>query len=879
MMDGPRLCVLLMAGCCCLGSAAVRLSPATELSGGDALQAAVEDLRATFGERYPGARQYLARLGQLRREAESASGQQVEKLQAEFDVLKREALIANPLVSGQPILFVVRRQYELDHSSTATIFKAGENNAALFRGGGAVKTIDLGRGGCVTTLLELPEGIARDLAVDFDGRRFLFAMRKNQADDYHIYRMNADGSGLVQLTFTGDVCDIQPMHLPDGRIVFSSTRDPKYCGCNRHIMVNLFVMESDGANIRQIGRNTLAEERASMMPDGRILYNRWEYVDTYPTPSFGLWTTSPDGTNHALIYGNDSWSPGAMSDARIIPGARQVIAVFGAQQDRPWGALVILDRHRGVDGTGPIVRTWPADISHLLPNRHDYGRGQGIGNPMGFQAETFKKGLPIKYEDPYPLSQKYFLCSRMTGDGEQMGIFLLDTFGNETLLHTESPGCFDPVPLTSRARPPAIPPRVDLTKETGYFYLADVYRGTGMERVPRGTIKMLRVVEAPAKRFWATEAWRVDSLQAPAMNFNCTSNKRILGQVPVEPDGSAYFEIPADKFLFFQALDADGMMVQSMRSGTSVQPGETVGCAGCHENRLSAISGRPTTGPLALHRPPRQLETWYGPPRNFNFLAEVQPVFDKHCVECHDYGKEAGRALNLAGDMGLAFNTAYLELHLKSARRWFLDPPDAKKLLVKAVDDGPPEVLLPYAWGSHRSRLVDVIRAEHYDVKLDPESFDRIVTWIDLNAPYYGTYANAYPENLFGRSPLDKQQLARLAELTGVPLDTQLRGAELGGSQVNFTRPELSPCLARLTDKSDPAYQEALAIIRAGSEKLAKTPRADMPGFQLTSRPDIGRQARRDALAGIEAEMRGAILHGGKHYEQQSATSSVNPAP
>jgi hypothetical protein len=257
----------------------------------------------------------------------------------------------------------------------------------------------------------------------------------------------------------------------------------------------------------------------------------------------------------------------------------------------------------------------------------------------------------------------------------------------------------------------------------------------------------------------------------------------------------------------------------------------------------------------------------------------VQPVFDKYCVECHDYGKDAGRALNLAGDLGLAFNTSYLDLHLKSSRRWFPDSPGDEKLLVKAVDDGPPEVLPPYAWGSHRSRLVDVIRSEHHDVKLDPESLDRIITWLDLNAPYYGFYANAYPENPFGRSPLGKQQLKRLAELTGVPLDQDLRGAELDGSQVNFTRPELSPCLEKLADKNSRAYQEALDIIRAGGQTLAKRRRADMPGFKLTSPQDIRRQARRDTLAGVEAQMRQAILRGGKHYEPQRARSPDDPAP
>ena len=861
-----RTRLLVAAGYCCL--AVANVSWAEEEPCLTALRAAIDDLAKTFGGRYPDGPRYLARLDLLEGEIRSSNGEDVREIRKQCEALKREALIANPLVSGQPILFVVRRQYELDHSNTATLFKRGENNEAFFHGGGAVKTIDFEGGGRVTTLLELSEGVARDVEVDFDGRRLLFAMRKNTEDDYHIYQMNTDGSGLEQLTYAKDVCDVEPMYLPDGRIAFSSTRDPKYCGCNRHIMVNLYVMDADGANIHQIGRNTLSEERASMMPDGRILYDRWEYVDTYPTPSFSLWTTLPDGTNHALIYGNDAWSPGAICDARIIPGSQQIVATIGAQQDRPWGALVILDPRLGLHGGAPFVRSWPAEIEYLLPNRQDYGNGTGVGQPMSSQAETFKKGLDIKYEDPYPLSDKYFLCARMTGDNEEMGLFLLDTFGNELLLHAEKPGCFDPMPIVSRSRPPVMTPRSDLTKEIGYIYLADVYLGSGMERVPRGTIKSLRVVEAPAKRFWTTEAWRMDSQQAPAMNFNCTSNKRILGQVPVQPDGSAYFEIPAGRFVFFQALDADGMMVQSMRSGTTVQPGETVGCGGCHENRRSAIALRSATVPQAIRQPPSRIRPWYGPPREFNYLSEVQPVFDEHCVKCHDYGQEAGEDLNLAGDVGLAFNTSYLELHLKSAIRWFPDPPDAEKLLVKVVNDGPPEVLMPYAWGSHRSRLVDVIRSEHHDVHLDRESIDRIVTWIDLNAPYYGTYASAYPRNPFGRSPLEMSQLARLAKLTGVPLNATFRGAELGGSQVNFSRPELSPCLAQFTDKGDPKYREALSIICAGREQLAGTPRADMPGFRLTSHRDVLRQARLEGLSQVESEMRQAILRGDKCYDR-----------
>lgn len=235
--------------------------------------------------------------------------------------------------------------------------------------------------------------------------------------------------------------------------------------------------------------------------------------------------------------------------------------------------------------------------------------------------------------------------------------------------------------------------------------------------------------------------------------------------------------------------------------------------------------------PLALGRPPNELRPWYGPPREFNYLTEVQPVFDRHCVSCHDYGKPAGKVLNLAGDLGLVFNTSYLDLRTRSPIRWHPDRPDEQKSLVKAIDDGPPDVLPPYAWGSHRSRLIDAIREEHCDVRLDRESMDRIVTWIDMNAPYYGNYASAYSDNLFGRSPLDDRQLARLTELTGVPLNARNTGAELKGSQVNFTRPELSPCLASLNDHDDQEYQEALLIIKAGRRALLAKPRADMTGF------------------------------------------------
>jgi hypothetical protein len=778
----------------------------------------------------------------------------------------------HPVLRQHKVAYVMRPQYPKDHHNTGTDFAVGEVSAGRVSLGSAIRTVDFADSEKTATLLDLPQGLIRDLEVSYDGARLLFAMRREAKDNFHIFEMNADGSGLKQLTVRADAVDMDPAYLPDGRIVFSSTRDQKYCGCNQHIQANLFAMNADGTNIRQLGRNTLYESRPSVLPDGRILYDRWEYVDRHFGPSFGLWTMQPDGRAPTLFYGNNAWSPGAIFDARALPKAEggfyadRVVCTFGACHDRPWGAIVILDRRRGLDGVEPVLCSWPKDVTARLANRTEYGDGRALRNPMVGQIDSFA-GLPIKYEDPYPLDETHILCSRRVDQAsEQMGLYLLNAKdGSETLLHTDGPGCFDPMPLAARPRQPVVPEKIDLAAKTGTFYVTDVYKGTGMERVPRGTIKTLRVIEAPAKRYWTGPLWEADTLQRPAMNYNCTSNKRILGDVPVEADGSVYFEMPSERFVFFQALDADGMMVQAMRSGTSLQPGERAGCTGCHESRYDSPPPQAGALPLALRRAPSPLKPWYGPERDFNYLAEVQPLFDANCVKCHDYGKEGVKALNLCGDLGVAFNTSYLEIRKRAPLRWYPDKPEQKKELVKPVDDGPPEVLPPYAWGACRSRLVDVARSGHHGVKLPQEALDRIITWIDLNTSYYGSYACNFPNNPYGRCPLTFAQIDRLAALTGAGVAVKSRGAIDGpeaGTGVNFTRPELSPCLAGFTNTLDPKYVESLALIKEGRRVLYETTRADMPNFVLRNPVDLERSQRAEQMREREERVRKALLGG-----------------
>ncbi|MBI5832945.1 MAG: hypothetical protein HZB16_11670 [Armatimonadetes bacterium] len=789
------------------------------------LKAAIEGLRTAYGPRYPNAAALLAKVQALGADPDP------EALAA----LRREALAAHPELA-HPLVFVSRAQYRPDHHNTETMFQTNEINTGSFVGGGSLRLLDVASDQS-RVLVDAPTGIARDPEVHFDGQRVLFSMRRDIKDDYHIYEVGADGQGLRQLTRLPGVSDIDPLYLPTDQILFSGTREPKYCMCNRHIMANLCLMEPDGANITQIGRNTLFEGHGALLPDGRVLYDRWEYVDRNFGDGQGLWTANPDGTNHVVYWGNNTSSPGGVIDARPMPGrpgqpgGETVVCTFTSCHDRPWGAIAIVDRRQAIDGKRGVVRTWPAGAI----DRVDQG---------GFDSYT---GLRPKYEDPYPLDDQFILCSRMTGEGEQMGIYVLDTWGNETLLHIEGAGCFDPMPLRSRPRPPAIPVRREWGDGDGLFYVDDVYDGTHMAGVKRGEVKTLRVVESPEKRFWASQAWGGQGIAAPAMDWHDFNNKRILGTVPVEPDGSAYFSVPSGKFVYFQLLDERGRMVQSMRSGTLVQPGERAGCVGCHDNRLGAPKAK-----RAAAKSPATLREWHGPTREFGFRAEVQPVFDRQCLPCHDWGGAGAKAVVLAGDRDLTFNAAYNEL-------W-------RKGLVKVAGAGPHQNLPAKSWGSHASRLVKAIESDHYGVKLDAESYDRIVTWVDLNAPYYPSYASAYPDNLAGRCPLPNDRVNRLGELTGLRFFDLAGFGSNRGPQISFDRPEMSPALVALRERDAAGYAEALGIVRAGRDQLAKKPECDAEGFQMCE-VDQRREAKYERLAQMDRRARAARQNGTKVYD------------
>ncbi|MDR2429659.1 MAG: hypothetical protein LBD14_01955 [Puniceicoccales bacterium] len=777
------------------------------------------------------------------------------------------------LLEGQSFVFVTRHQYASGHHNTETFFPAAENehNSGRFNPGGALRVIDF-KTGRVRTLLEVKRGVIRDPEVHFDARRIVFSMRKDAADSYHVYEINVDGTGLRQLTFAKDVDDIDPFYLADDHIAFSSTREPKYCGCNKHIMANLYRMEPDGANIHQISKNTLFDGHGVLLPDGRILYDRWEYVDRNFGDAQGLWTCNPDGTNHALYWGNNTPSPGGVIDARPLPGhSSRVACILTSTHDRPWGALAVIDRQLGLEGPKAVLGIWPESARKYVWES-DYappGGGYGIDNMM--------RHVRLKYEDPYALSERHIVCARQIGGrSEKTGLFLVELGGEETLLHAdETHGCYDPQPIAPRARPPVIPARRDYTSATGAFYVLDVYEGTHMKGVRRGDVTQLRIVEVPEKRFWSRGRWSGQGSVYPAIGWDDFQTKRILGTVPVNADGSAYFEVPAEKFVYFQLLDKDGQLVQSMRSGTYVQPGENAGCIGCHDDRLAtATAVQREALARILRQKPAVPVPWQGQVKAFGYREHVQPIFDQHCVRCHQPGKNGARKLNLSGAAGQVFNPSYAEL-------W-------GKKYIKPVGAGPARILQAREWGSSRSKLMDVIKRNHAGVKLDARSRDILNTWIDLNAPYYPSYATSYPDNPYGRSPLTGAETAQLKKLTGHDIapnppdrsgrmyvddpgqpDGRERALMRAATLLNFDEPAKSPVLDGLREKAPEKHAAALKILQTGKERIAQNGTNDLDGFKPCPM-DLWREDKYQRSRQREAANRQSIATGKKRYDEGS---------
>ena len=654
--------------------------------------------------------------------------------------LKRRITLANPLLDFGELLFVKRVPTSYSHLVMQYYGWRARPGGGIFileKPGRSLRCRDILDG-------QLSSGSVLEPRLSYDARRIVFSFVDgagkqfdaagilNDTDEgfYHLWEVNVDGSGLRRIT-SGPYDDLMPTYLPDGRIVFSSTRRRGYARCfggafsRRWHVYTLHRVDPDGSNLRTLSFHDTNEWFPTISNRGHVLYARWDYIDRDAVTHQNLWSTRPDGTNPVAVWGNATASPHCTFQLQPIPGSGKVVFAASAHHSIAGGSIAIVDPTIADNGQEAVTRITPE-----IPFPEAEGRD-----------------IKEYYTSPWPLSEKYFLVGYSPtplvwepgANGENaLGIYLLDVFGNRELIYRDPEiGSTNPCPLVARPRPPVIHSALpDDAPPVGEMVLADIYQGLG--NVPRGTIKSLRVVQIFPKT--------TNLANSPPIGAAKEENGRaILGTVPVEPDGSARFLVPAGKPLLFQALDQDGLAYQTMRTITYVQPGERVSCVGCHENRMSAPT-KPITELIALGRPPSKIDPGRLGGRPFSFVEVVQPILDKHCVECHGT-KDPDGGVDLTSTPHAGFSKSYVSL-TGDVDFWSngTNPKNAAKALVprfggrNQIQVTPPGGL----YGARGSRLMRMLREGHEDVVLSPDDVRSLAAWIDSNAIFYGVNL---PEN------------------------------------------------------------------------------------------------------------------------------------
>ncbi len=656
----------------------------------------------------------------------------------------RRMALRNPLLDFDSILFTKRIPPGFPHMSD-------EYYGWWSRGGGGLYLLDgfktdSPRLRPLTEDWDVGSFIRPDLS--FDGRRMLFAYAKyypevhqvadkvnkdNLPEDsfYQVYELMLDGSGFRRLT-RGKYDSFDARYLPNGDIAFLSTRKGRSvqvtpctaratleapdlpdsfvrCGGDNRRPVAVFTlhrMSPDGSNLLPISAFENFEWTPLVAADGRILYARWDYIDRFNQSFMSLWSKSPDGTNPQLVYGNYTKLLDCVFEAQPVPGSHKLMFTASAHHSNLGGSIVLLDRTRGTEGEGPLRRLTP---EVCFPESEGWPRHYYL-NPHPLSEDFFL----VAWSDA-PLPRHTLLMDPENNPIASMGVYLADSLGNLELLYRD-PGIssLTPLPVRPRPRPPVIAesPKWDGPQE-GRYLLQDVYRG--MEGLPRGTIRSLRVVAVPPKV--------QPHMNQPVLGVSREDpGKYVLGTAPVAEDGSAHFRVPSGVPVLFQALDAEGFAVQTMRSLTYVQPGQTLSCIGCHEHRdLSPSVG---SLPLAAREEPSRLRP--GPEGSWPLRYDqlVQPVLDRHCVSCHrpDSDEKEAAAFDLTPARSYESLLHYADDDLKN-----LAFERDRSFVGECV--------------AQNSKLMALLLAGHHDVRLDAESLERLTTWMDTYAHRQGHFS------------------------------------------------------------------------------------------------------------------------------------------
>jgi hypothetical protein len=691
---------------------------------------------------------------------------EMEDLYVQVCSARRAQRMANYIAKFPKVVFSQRGLIGPVYFVDQNTLGGGENGKGL-----QLLTMNGYYGSGVTQLM--PNGAGRDPCVSFDGKRVLFAWREESNTSerpYHIYEMNLETREKRQITSGPDDkfhVDLEPCYLPNGNIIFTSTRYVQEIDCVDGRVTNLMLCDSLGRYMRQIGFDQAPVVYPTVISSGEVVYARWDYNDKSHTYAHALFIMNPDGTAQREFCNNNSWWPTNILQQRGIPGTMKVMAMIGGYHSSQWGKIGIIDIQKGTQNGKGITLVAPV----RLPENDDLDEwGDPNGGPYHWRAQDAavfpKKGSapldwwgqrPPMFAYPFPFDETAFLCSFKpefkNGDwGGRMALYFMTIDGKRELLYYDPDGsCMSAVPVVPRdvLEPNPIPVlanRVNYSDSTGEFQMINVNETQSplLDGVAPGTIKRIRVVSLYYRPGPPVDGNSYIHCGPGDINYGgatyhsriATTNaswdaKWVIGETPVESDGSAAFTVPARTPVFFQALDAQGHVVQTMRSWATLQPGETFACVGCHESRLKSTP-MPSTPPIALQRGALPLEPFYGPWRGFSFKREIQPILNAKCTGCHNGSQDPdlrdGQAYDRLTDHGECESSSrYVS--------WF-----------HAEDS--PILQPPYRVGSSLSLLTKKIESGEMPkngMKLSKEEIDKINCWIDIGVPQYATYEEAHP--------------------------------------------------------------------------------------------------------------------------------------
>ena len=644
----------------------------------------------------------------------------------------RRLAFRNPLLECQGLLFVRRHHPHTMHQCARRL------GSFTLPGGGicVLKGIRADGGAEVECLTEgrFPNGVFGRPALSFDGKRIVFGYAAEREADKHrltygginqqtaplfahhetgpshefqVWEMGIDGKNPPPRQLTSGPCEnADPLYLPNGRIAFMSHRGGSLVQCGDWALAyTLFTMNPDGSDVRPTTLAKDGEWDPCLLDDGSIGFTRWEYVMKFWAPIQMLWRVRPDGANPHLIYGSDMSRrypyPLNYASARQVPGTSLLACIGSAHHNTGAGPLCLVDLRLGRDVAQGLRRLTPVRFVETSDQQPNNGW----------------------YDCPYPLSQNYFLVSYSLAQNEtatrSYGIYLFDAYGGKELIYRDKElSALFPVPIRPRKPPLAVAeaerqPDVDW----GEFLILDVHRG--LPASAQGQARYLRIAEAHERPIHTNP---YDIQVGPDTGFE---TKTVLGTVPIEKDGSAYFRVPANKGLFFAVLDKSHQALHIMRATTNVQPGESTGCVGCHEPMAVAPPNAP---PLATTRPPSTITPppWGIQPISFPKL--VQPILDKHCATCHDGTKGEKKSFDLTARAPKPFMSVPIEQSYYALRRYVRHAPIFTYFLP------------PLSFGSRVSPLMQTLGKGHHSVQLSLAEWQLLCAWIDCNAPYLGDY-------------------------------------------------------------------------------------------------------------------------------------------